>query len=66
MEYLFFGKTAIVTMEPQNIRAVLSTKFRDFVLGEERMQSLKPLLGNGIFNVNGEAWKVNLFQARIH
>lgn len=56
--YLFFGKPAIVTMEPENIKAILSTKFQDFIHGEDRTQALKPLFGHGIFNVNGATWKV--------
>jgi hypothetical protein len=45
---LFFQKV-IVTCEPQNVKTVLSLKFKDYSLGQ-RDQTLGPLLGKGIFN----------------
>ncbi|RAO64659.1 uncharacterized protein BHQ10_000671 [Talaromyces amestolkiae] len=51
------GRTLIVTIEPENIRAILSRKFEDFDLGHFRNKSLEPLLGTGIFTSDGEAWK---------
>lgn len=51
---LFFQKV-IVTCDPQNIKTVLSLKFKDYGLGN-RNDTLGPLLGHGIFNSDGEAW----------
>ena len=45
---LFFQKV-IITNEPQNVKTVLSLKFKDYSLGQ-RDQTLGPLLGKGIFN----------------
>jgi len=45
----------IQTMEPENIKTVLSLKFKDYSLGG-REKSLTPFLGHGIFNSDGEAW----------
>ena len=45
-----FGRT-ILTIDPRNVQAVLSTNFKDFQLGDPRRQSFFPLLGNGIFTV---------------
>jgi hypothetical protein len=45
---LFFQKV-IITCEPQNVKTVLSLKFKDYSLGQ-RDQTLGPLLGKGIFN----------------
>ena len=45
---LFFQRV-IVTCEPQNVKTVLSLKFKDYSLGQ-RDQTLGPLLGKGIFN----------------
>ena len=42
------GKTLINTIEPENIKAVLATEFKNFGLGE-RQRAFDPLLGKGIF-----------------
>jgi hypothetical protein len=69
VQYLFFGRKAIVTTEPENIKAILSSKFQDFSLGTTRKNALQPLFGDGIFNVDGPAWKVRrsrcLHQSRV-
>ncbi|KAF2097120.1 cytochrome P450 52A12 [Rhizodiscina lignyota] len=46
----------IITMEPENIKTVLSLKFKDYVL-TNRMRLLGRLLGPGIFTSDGEAWQ---------
>jgi len=46
-----FGKTFITTIDPENIKAILATRFDDFGIGQ-RKNTFGPLLGNGIF-VNG-------------
>ena len=51
---LFFQRM-IVSCEPQNVKTVLSLKFKDYSLGL-RDEALGPLLGTGIFNSDGEAW----------
>lgn len=45
----------IATAEPENIKTILSLKFKDFSLGQ-REQAFAPLLGHGIFNSDGEKW----------
>lgn len=49
-------KKKIITVEPENLKAVLSTSFKDYSLGVRHPQ-LMPLLGNGIFTLSGEGWK---------
>ncbi|RMD44523.1 hypothetical protein DV735_g510, partial [Chaetothyriales sp. CBS 134920] len=51
------GELMIFTNEPQNIQAMLVTKFPDFVLGQRRRDNSVPLLGVGIFNADGAAWE---------
>lgn len=51
------GRTLVLTIEPENMQAILSNKFNDFDLGHLRNKSLEPLLGTGIFTTDGEAWK---------
>lgn len=49
------GDASIMTTDPRNIQAILATQFEDFNLGR-RNQYFFPLLGDGIFTVDGELW----------
>ncbi|KFZ20445.1 hypothetical protein V501_00147 [Pseudogymnoascus sp. VKM F-4519 (FW-2642)] len=49
------GRNLIMTCEPENIKALLATQFADFGLGT-RYQYLFPLLGDGIFTLDGKGW----------
>jgi len=51
-----FGATGYFTTDPENVEAILSTKFEDYGLGSRRLASF-PLLGEGIFAQDGPAWK---------
>jgi hypothetical protein len=42
------GSPAIFTHEPENVKTILATKFKDFGLGESRNNNFFPLLGFGI------------------
>ncbi|KAK6608663.1 hypothetical protein QC760_001652 [Botrytis cinerea] len=46
----------VSTSDPENIQAILATKFTDFELGPSRSQNMFELLGHGIFTADGEAW----------
>lgn len=50
------GQDFICTIDPENIKAILSTNFADFGLGG-RSESLSPLLGRGIFVSDGPKWE---------
>ncbi|KAF2837053.1 cytochrome protein [Patellaria atrata CBS 101060] len=52
-----FGNTLIQTIDPENLKAVYSTRVDDYVLGNFRSVSFTPLLGNGIFTIDGEDWR---------
>lgn len=52
-----FRRTFIMTIEPENVKAVLSTKFQDFGLGKLRQTTMGPVFGNGIFTSDGKAWE---------
>jgi cytochrome P450 len=56
METRAFGKHVITTKDPENIKAILATQFNDFCLGTRHAQ-MEPLLGDGIFTLDGEGWK---------
>lgn len=50
------GDILMLTVDPENIKSILATNFKDYSLGD-RYQQLFPLLGNGIFTLSGEGWK---------
>lgn len=47
----------ILTIEPENVKTVLSTKFGDFALGNLRIATMAPVFGTGIFTSDGQAWE---------
>lgn len=44
------------TIEPENIKTILATKFKDYSLGN-RHSTFYPLLGDGIFTLDGAGWQ---------
>ncbi|KAL0931103.1 cytochrome P450 [Colletotrichum truncatum] len=54
---LLFGKPIIITMEPENIRTVISQSFHDYALAPFRQPALKHFLGDGIFTTDGAKWQ---------
>ncbi|OXV08236.1 hypothetical protein Egran_04001 [Elaphomyces granulatus] len=54
-EHMVLGESQFATIEPENIKALLATKFPDFSIGL-RHNAFYPLLGDGIFNADGELW----------
>ncbi|KAF2757314.1 n-alkane-inducible cytochrome P450 [Pseudovirgaria hyperparasitica] len=50
------GATGVLTIDPENIEAILSTKFEDFGMGL-RAPTFYPLLGSGIFTQDGVEWQ---------
>jgi len=51
-----FNSSHITTADPENIQALLATKFHDFDMGPARKNTFFDLLGLGIFTAEGEAW----------
>ncbi|KAL8635483.1 MAG: hypothetical protein Q9228_007030 [Teloschistes exilis] len=47
----------IFTIEPENLKAILSVNFRDWNIPDRRKAASIPLLGNGIFTTDGSAWQ---------
>ncbi|KAK4865999.1 hypothetical protein LT330_008739 [Penicillium expansum] len=47
----------IFTVEPQNIQTILALKFKDFGISSARIDALRPLMGKGIFGVDGSEWE---------
>lgn len=52
----FLHLDAIMTKNPENLKAMMATSFKDFSLPDTRKSSFIPLLGHGIFTTDGAAW----------
>lgn len=48
---------AITSCEPENVKTVLSLKFKDFELPGLRKRGFHPLFGKGIFTTDGAEWE---------
>ncbi|KAI9820843.1 MAG: hypothetical protein M1832_003476 [Thelocarpon impressellum] len=55
--YRILGAETFQTCDPKNIQALLATQFHDFALGRRRRGNFMPLLGNGIFTLDGKGWE---------
>lgn len=51
----FLNRYMLTTIEPENVKAILATQFQDFCLGT-RHEQFYPLLGDGIFTLDGAGW----------
>lgn len=51
----FLNRDMVTTIEPENVKAILATQFKDFCLGT-RHEQFYPLLGDGIFTLDGAGW----------
>ncbi|KAG2195561.1 hypothetical protein INT47_001308 [Mucor saturninus] len=49
--------TTILTIDPQNVDYLLRVNFKNYLKGPTFKSALQELLGNGIFNANGEVWR---------
>lgn len=50
------GERVILTAEPENIKAILATQFKEYGKGEKFRQDWFTFLGNGIFATDGTLW----------
>ncbi|KAK7336406.1 hypothetical protein VNO77_16946 [Canavalia gladiata] len=48
----------IITANPNNVEHILKTKFHNYPKGERFIYLLQDFLGNGIFNSDGDLWKI--------
>ena len=49
--------TIVLTIEPENLKAILATDYKSWSIGRARKKSLTPFLGEGIFTTDGAAWE---------
>jgi hypothetical protein len=59
------GNTFITTDEPENIKALLATNFKDFGLGK-RLEAFGPQFGSGIFTTDGAHWEHSRVLYLVH
>ena len=53
----YSGETkTIYTIEPDNIKTMLHTKFSDYHRSRNMPNALDPVMGQGVFTSNGKAW----------
>ncbi|KAL9576479.1 MAG: hypothetical protein Q9203_007740 [Teloschistes exilis] len=55
-EISILGAVGYTTFDPENVEAILSSRFDDFGMGKRR-ESMFPFIGEGIFTQDGPAWK---------
>ncbi|CUS12614.1 unnamed protein product [Tuber aestivum] len=56
IEANIIGMRAILTEDPENIKAVLASQFHDYGKGEPFRRDWKPFLGDSIFTTDGQLW----------
>jgi cytochrome P450 len=60
------GIRTVVTANPANVEHILKTRFDNYPKGEPFTAILQDLLGNGIFNCDGDAWRMQRKAASYH
>ncbi|KAL5118698.1 hypothetical protein ACEQ8H_003375 [Pleosporales sp. CAS-2024a] len=50
------GERVILTADPENIKAILATQFKEYGKGEQFRKDWHAFLGNGVFTTDGQLW----------
>ncbi|GJJ08896.1 hypothetical protein Clacol_003116 [Clathrus columnatus] len=58
------GDYGIVTFEPEYIKTILATNFDNFEKGPRFRKMFRSVLGNGVFNADGDIWKFHRAMTR--
>lgn len=53
------NRNFVHTIEPENVKTILSIKFADYGLGNLRKATMEPVFGHGIFTSDGKAWETS-------
>ena len=56
LEFHVLGTKICTTVEPEIMKTMMATKFKDWNLPDRRKDAFIPLLGHGIFTTDGAAW----------
>ncbi|KAK0481269.1 cytochrome P450 [Armillaria novae-zelandiae] len=62
--FAVFSDTRLFTIDPEHVKAILTTEFQNFEKGAFSFAATKSLLGEGIFNVDGDMWKFHRTMTR--
>lgn len=57
VELKFFSTRIYLTVDPANVEHILKTNFRNYPKGEKTREKLNDMLGEGIFNADGDMWR---------
>ncbi|KAL7947325.1 cytochrome P450 [Trichoderma barbatum] len=57
VEMTIFGHRSILTIDPEHIKALLTTNFTHFGKGKKFHRTWKPFLGDSIFTTDGQLWQ---------
>ena len=52
-----FNQRIFITMEPEIVKTILSSKFTSYSIGEGRKKAMIPFMGEGILTTDGEKWQ---------
>ncbi len=55
----------LVLIEPVDVHHILKANFENYIKGPNFLASFEPLLGNGIFNINGSEWKQQRYKSTL-
>jgi fatty acid omega-hydroxylase len=56
----------LYTADPRNVEHVLRTNFGNYPKGPEFMDAFRDLLGDGIFNADGDLWRMQRKASSLH
>jgi cytochrome P450 len=55
--FKFGTRKFVMTVEPENLKAMQATDFKNWSLGQRRKSAFVPFLGHGIFTTDGPEWQ---------
>lgn len=64
INFRFFWEDLILTTDPQHIKTILATDFDNYVKGAKFREAADSVLGTGVFNSDGEIWKLHRTMTR--
>ncbi|KAG1750552.1 cytochrome P450 [Suillus paluster] len=64
INFRFFWEDLIMTTDPQHIKTILATDFDNYVKGDKFREAANSVLGTGVFNSDGETWKLHRTMTR--
>ncbi|KAF9650971.1 cytochrome P450 [Thelephora ganbajun] len=61
---VLMGEYFMTTSDPGNIKVILATEFNNFEKGSFHRESMASVFGEGVFNTDGELWKMHRSMTR--